>query len=138
MPTPDELREDLASARADFRDALSEVAAGWERVPPGDGAWSPRQTAEHAIPGEAHMTTLVCTACGYPGVEFDPKPVYTTADDAVAALDAMVELTNKKLKYVTEGDLVKTYEQWTSAQFLAHSANHLREHAQQMREAANA
>lgn len=136
--TPDDLRASLAAARAELREALREAADGWDRLSvSGDGeVWTARQTAEHVIPGEAHYATLVCTACGYPGVEFDPRAAYETAGQAIAALDAVVELSNKKLKYVTETDLEKSHEGWTTAQFMSANAAHLRTHAAQLREAA--
>lgn len=139
MATPDELRADLAEGRKVLREALAAASSGWERKPAGgegEAAWSARETAEHVIPAEAHFTTLVCTACGYPGVEFDPRPSYATTDDAIKAFDEMVERCNKKLKYVTEGDLEKSHEGWTSAHFMVAAANHVRDHATQIRAAA--
>jgi hypothetical protein len=136
MATPDELREELAGARAALRAALEAApAAKWEVAPgtgEGEEAWSARQAAEHAVGAEAFFTTAVCTACGYPGVEAE-KPSFSTPAEAVAGLDAMIELTNKKLKYVTEGDLEKKHERLgTSAAIMELMASHLHDHAAQI------
>lgn len=140
MPTPDELRTAIAEGRQAFRDALSAAAAGWERQPGGTGeeAWSARQVAEHVIPAEAFFTTAVCKACGYPGVD-RVTGSYATAQDAIKHFDEVVEMCNKKLKYVSETDLEKKHERLgTSADVMAMNANHLVEHAAQVRAAAGA
>ena len=48
MTTADELREQIAEARAAFGAALEGAADGWDAQPEGD-EWTRRQTAEHAI-----------------------------------------------------------------------------------------
>ena len=48
MATADELREQIAEARAAFGAALEGAAGGWDEQPEGD-EWTRRQTAEHAI-----------------------------------------------------------------------------------------
>ena len=48
MATPDELREQIAEARAAFQTALEGAAEGWDEQPEGD-EWTRRQTAEHTI-----------------------------------------------------------------------------------------
>lgn len=140
MATPDELREELAGARAALRAALEAASpAKWEVAPgtgEGEEAWSARRAAEHAIGSEAFFTTAVCTACGYPGVEA-VNPSYATPAEAVAGLDAMIELTNKKLKYVTAEDLEKKDERMgTSAAIIELMASHLHDHAAQILAAA--
>ena len=139
MPTADELRSAIADGRQALKEALA-AAAAWERQPAGTGeaAWSARQTAEHAIPTEAFFTSAVCTACGYPGVD-QVKGDYPTAADAIKHLDEVVEMCNKKLKYVSEADLEKKHERFGSAaDLLAGNAKHLHEHAAQIRAAAGA
>lgn len=140
MSNPDELRAAIADARTVLKDAIAAAAAGWERTPPGaadgEAGWSARQTAEHAIPTEAFFTTAVCDACGYPGVD-EVKGDYATAADALAHLDTVVEMCNKKLKYVSETDLEKKHEKFGSAaDLMGFNATHLSEHAAQIRAAA--
>jgi uncharacterized damage-inducible protein DinB len=139
MATPDELRAALEEARKEFRTALPEVDGAWEQQPAsgeGEEAWSPRQVAQHVVAAEAYFTTAVCTACGYPGVD-QVNPDYANATAALSAFDEVVEMCNKKLKYVTETDLEKTHERWGNVeQIMQINAGHLRDHAAQMRAAA--
>ncbi len=138
MPTPDELRSDLAAAREEFKSALSLVGPGWEKTGEGTGedAWSARQTAEHAIPVEAFFTTTICTTCGYPGVD-EVKGSYASPAEAATHMDEVAEMCNKKLKYVSAEDLEKKHERFgTAGELLAMNAHHLRDHAAQMRTAA--
>ena len=141
MATPDELRGAIADGRAALRSALEAAASGaWERKlagGEGEAGWSAREAAEHVVPVEAMFTTAVCTACGYPGVEF-AQPSYATAAEAIAGLEAVTELTNKRLKYVSDTDLEKVHAEWkrSAADILAVDAHHLHEHAAQIRLAA--
>ncbi len=140
MATPDELREQLAAARAEFRSALEQVGDAWEKQPAGGGegeeSWSPRQAAEHAIGTETFFATAVCKACGYPGVD-KVDTNYPTAQDALKAFDEVVEMCNKKLKHISEGDLQQTHERFGKVEDLLNmNINHMREHAAQMKETA--
>jgi hypothetical protein len=140
MPTPDELRAAIAEGRSELKAAISAAAGAWETSPGGAGedAWSARQAAEHVIPTEGFFTTAVCKACGYPGLERITGS-YPTAADALKHLDDVIEITNKKLKYVTETDLEKRDERFGSAaDLMAMSASHLKDHAVQIRAAAGA
>ena len=141
MPTPDELRADLGESRKVFRAALGEIdASAWEKAPQGgegEEAWSPRQAAQHAIGAEAFFTTAICTACGYPGVEA-PKPDFETPADAIRGFDEVIELCDKKLKYITAEDLAKPHDRFGSVEGLLQTdIGHLRDHAAQMKTAAN-
>jgi hypothetical protein len=140
MPTPDELREAIAAGREELRAALEAARGGdWERKPAqgeGEDAWSAREVAQHVIPSEAFFATAICTACGYPGVEFSNRS-YATADEALAALDEVIEVTNKKIKYVTDTDLEKAHDRFGSVEGLMKvSAGHLRDHAAQIKAAS--
>jgi hypothetical protein len=146
MPTPDEVRAEIAAGRETFRAALQAAAAGdWERTPEGEGrtrsgdpeaAWSARKVAEHAIPAEAFFATAVCTACGYPGVEFSNRS-YASAAEALTAFDEVIEVTNKKIKYVTETDLEKPQDGFGSVlALMSYQPVHLTEHAAQLKAAA--
>ena len=138
MPTPDELRAEIAKARSAFRSALEGASANWERQPPtGDGeeAWSPRQVAEHTIGAEPWFTTQVCVSCSYPGL--DPiEPSYATAADALKAFDEVSKNCDGRLKYVTDTDLTMKHERMeTVAGVMQGNAMHLNEHAAQIQEA---
>lgn len=138
MATPDELRAALADGRQALKDAITAAAAGWDKAPGGEGeaSWTARQTAEHAIPTEGFFTNAVCTACGYPGVD-EVKGEYPAAADALKHLDEVIEMCNKKLKYVSETDLEKKHERFgTAADLMAMNAGHLTDHAAQIRAAA--
>lgn len=141
MATPDELRTQLESARAEFRKALEVAGSGWEQQPAGgegEEAWSPRQVAEHAIGTETYFATSICKSCGYPGVE----PIETnfpTANDALQAFDAAVEACNKKLKHVSAEDLAHTHERMGSVENIFQiNITHMQDHAQQIRNAVGA
>jgi len=137
--TADQLRASLADGRAALRAAIETAAGTWERRPvsgEGEDGWSPRQAAEHVIPTEAYFTTLVCKVCGYPGVD-RVTGSYATAAEALAGLDAVVEMCNKKLKYVSETDLEKTDEKYGSCLgLLKTNITHLNDHAVQIRAVA--
>ncbi len=137
--TPDQLRAALAEGRAALKAAIEAAAGAWEtRQASGEGeeAWSPREVAEHVIPVEAYFTTLVCEVRGYPGLD-RVTGSYATAAEALAGLDAVVELCNEKLKYVTETDLRKSDEKYGScADLLENNITHLNDHAAQIGAAA--
>ncbi|MGD9933897.1 MAG: DinB family protein [Dehalococcoidia bacterium] len=140
MATPDELRAAIAEAREALAAALEAAKAGdWEKEPgtgEGEAAWSARATAEHVVGAEAFFTNAICTACGYPGVEFANRS-YANAGEAAAALAEVIELTNKKLKYVSETDLVNKHERFGSVEgLMATQAGHAKDHAAQIRAAA--
>jgi len=135
MTTPDELRTAIAEGRAAFRAALEAATGRWEVAPvtgEGEGAWSPRQVAEHAIPYEQWYASEVCAACGYPGIDVD-RPHMPTASEALAAFDAAAAKADGRLKYVTEKDLAMPHERMGSvAGIMERNARHLREHAAQL------
>ena len=139
MATPDELRTAIGDGRQALKDAISAAASGWERTAAGENedAWNARQTAEHVIPSEAFFTSAVCSACGYPGVD-EVKGDYATAAAALAHLETVVEMCNKKLKYVSETDIEIRNEEWKTnvAGMLEFNAAHLNDHAAQIRAAA--
>jgi hypothetical protein len=140
MATPDELRASIAESREALRAALEAAKAGeWEKKPEsgeGEDAWSAREVAQHVIPAEAFFATQICVACGYPGVEFTNRS-YESAADALAALDEVIEVTNKKIKYVSDTDLEKTHERFGSVETMMNiTIGHLKDHAAQIRTAS--
>jgi hypothetical protein len=139
MPTPDELRAKIATARQDFQSALEGAGAGWETKPTGDAegedAWSPRQVAEHAIGADLYFASEVCGACGYPGLELSRLSLATPADAITAFAEASAK-SDGRLKYVSENDLTMQHKSMGSvADVMAIAASHLQEHAAQIRAA---
>jgi len=138
MPTPDELRTDIASARQDFHSALEGAGAAWETKPgaaEGEDAWSPRQVAEHAIGADLYFASEVCGACGYPGLELSRLSLPTAAEAVTAFTDASAK-SDGRLKYVSENDLTAQHKSMGSvADLMAIAAGHLRDHAAQIRAA---
>jgi hypothetical protein len=108
MPTPDELRADIAAARADFQSALEGASASWEKAPApgaeGEDAWSPRQAAEHAIGADLYFASEVCGACGYPGLELSRLSLATPAEAITAFAEASAK-SDGRLKYAADNDL---------------------------------
>lgn len=139
MATLDELRTAIAEGRAVFRAAIEAAAANWERrLPPGgsEERWSARQAAEHTIQAEVWFASEVCKACGYPGL--DPiETSYVGAAEAAQAFGAVSVQCDGRLKYVTKKDLAMPHaELGTVAEIMRYNAQHLREHAAQIRVAA--
>ena len=138
MPTPDELRAEIAKARSAFRSALEGAGASWEQKPAageGEESWSPREAAEHTIGAEPWFTTQVCKTCGYPGL--DPvKPAYATAAEALTAFDEISANCDGLLKHVSKTDIAIKHERMeTVAGVMKHNAEHLNEHAAQIKAA---
>ena len=113
MPTADELRAGIDGGRAALRIAIQTAAGNWETpkgtADDGEAGWSPRQTAEHVIPSEMMFANGICAACGYDGPDNPLSSTeFATAEDALAALDAVAEATNSKIKYVQDEELGKS------------------------------
>ncbi len=135
MATPDELRAALAEARATFRAAIEEAEMGWRRVP-GDGEWTAQEVAEHVIQTEARITSMVCEACGYPGVEAG-EPDCASSIEAVDEFDAVVSRCDAKLQHVTPEDLEKPHEMFGNVEGVFEmNVQHLVEHTAQLLGAA--
>ncbi len=139
MPTPDELRADIATARQDFHSALEGAGATWETKPAanaeGEDAWSPRQVAEHAIGADLYFASEICGACGYPGLELSRLSLATPAEAISAFTDASAK-SDGRLKYVSETDLAMQHKSMGSvSDVMSIAAGHLRDHAAQIRAA---
>jgi hypothetical protein len=133
--TPDELRADLADARAAFAEAVRGAGEAWARAPAsGDGedAWSPRQAAEHCIAADVMYASAVCLACGYPGLDrIDAS--YASPDEAMAGLEKASALADGRLKYVTDKDLLmKNQRGYSVEDMIRASSKHFRDHAAQV------
>ena len=136
MATPDELRATLAEARGVFREAIEEAEMGWRRTP-GEGEWSAQEVAEHVIQIEARITTMICEACGYPGIEIG-EPDCASSIEAVDEFDAVVSRCDAKLQHVTPEDLEKPHENFGNvATMFEMNVQHLVEHTAQLAEAAS-
>ena len=135
MATPDELRAALAEARAAFREAIEEAEMGWRRSP-GEGEWSAQEVAEHVIQIEARLTTMICEACGYPGIEIG-EPDCASSIEAVDEFDAVVSRCDAKLRHVTPEDLEKPHEHFGNVEAIfGMNVQHLVEHGAQLAAAA--
>ena len=135
MATPDELRATLAEARGAFREAIEEAEMGWRRTP-GEGEWSAQEVAEHVIQIEARITTMICEACGYPGIDIG-EPDCASSIEAVDEFDAVVSRCDAKLQHVTPEDLEKPHDNFGNvAAIFEMNVQHLVEHTAQLAGAA--
>lgn len=115
MSQADDLRAGISGARAALRVAIAGAGAhgNWETAKgtadDGEAGWSPRQVAEHVIPAEMMFANGICAACGYDGPENPLSSTeFASADDAIAALDAMEAAFNSKINYVQDEELGKS------------------------------
>ena len=142
MATAAELREGVAGARAALKAAIAASADNWETAKgtadDGEAGWSPRQVAEHVIPSEMMFATGICTACGYDGPE-NPltSTEFASAEDAIAALEAVTAAVNSKVNYVQDEELGKAaggegMAAVPVAGLLTMNTWHLADHAAQM------
>jgi hypothetical protein len=140
MANPNELRADLIEARADLQAAFHDAHQNWEKAPKGgegEDSWAPNQAAEHAIETEVYFTSSIAVACGAPALEA-PALDCSTPANAAATLTRVSALCDRTLRYVSEGDLAKTYKNpqgdlRTVEKALSIMASHDREHAEQIR-----
>ena len=110
MKTPDEIRTELSDARKKVLTVIEATPEGnWKKLPSnGPDEWNIQQVVEHIIDVEIILTTRVCKSCGYPGPESpfsDKGPQCPTRESAIEAFNMAVEVSNSKIKYVTETDL---------------------------------
>ena len=114
MPTADELRASVAAARTVLRTAITASADNWDTpkgaADDGEAGWSPRQVAEHVIPSEIMFAGGICAACGYDGPEnpLGGEASFASADEALAALDAVTAAADSKVNYVQDEELGKS------------------------------
>ena len=134
MATPDELRDEITKAQDEFRSALDSAAEKWDQKSGGsEPDWSPRQVAEHAVENELWYASEVCKACGYPGLDMT-EFTFATLDDAKAGFDEAAAKSRGRLQYISDADLeMKHWRMGSVAGTMRSHANHLREHAAQMR-----
>ena len=107
MASADELRGQIDEGHAALKAAMEAAdAAKWEVVPDGDEEWHARQMAEHVIGGELGIAGGVAdTMMGKPPDR--PELALASPAEAIAALEAAVEASNKVTRYVEDRDLEK-------------------------------
>ena len=113
MPTADELRAGIAGGQEVLRAAIISAADNWEvakgEAEDGEAGWSPRQAAEHVIGSHIMFAGMICGACGYDGPENPLSGTdFASADEALAALDAVTAAFDSKIKYVQDDELGKS------------------------------
>jgi hypothetical protein len=141
MPSPKELRAQLAEARAEFQAALHEVHAKWDQKPAGgegEDAWSPKEVAQHVIGADRFFTNNIAQACGAPAMDRPPVDV-STPGAAAASFTRIATDDDAVLRHVSDGDLAKTHETRLGVlsveQLLTGMTSHLRDHTAQLRAA---
>lgn len=110
MKTPDEIRTELSDARKEVLTVIEAVPeVNWKKLPAsGLDEWNIQQVAEHIIDAEIRLTIRVCDSCGYPGPESpfaDKGPQCPTRESGIEAFNKAVDVSNSKIKYITETDL---------------------------------
>ena len=133
MARTDELRAEIAAARAQLRAAIEGSADGWERSPGGE-AWSPRQIAEHAIRADVSFARYVAGATGQPGADEPREELSLPAgSDALAAIEQATGVADPVWAAVQDGQLALPAPPMDSVEDAMRTAgSHLRDHAQQI------
>ena len=108
MATTRELIADIEEKRQALRQAIEGAGGQWE-VAPGQGEWTPRQTAEHAISMERMYAGLVAEALQRPGPPGQELALASELE-AVRAFEAAIQDCSPVLAGVTDGDLAKPSE----------------------------
>lgn len=152
MPTPDELRAEIAVARDEMRAALSGAAGTWTNRG-ADDAWAPNEIAAHATAAEIRFASMICKACGYPGPEnpfdmagagpgaYPPALVQESIERALETFNQAVDLADAKVHYIQAHELEKKVAVEALGDvgnLLALWPTHLREHAAQIEATAGA
>lgn len=136
MASAEELRQQLAANRAEFRQALGAVGGKWEQAPADE--WTPRRVAEHAIGAEVMYATRCFEAMQSKPSDWERLPL-ETPDAAAARLDAAAAVADRAYRYVEDHDLQKPgnpggdYPK-TVEGILLSAINHLAEHTATLRE----
>jgi hypothetical protein len=141
MPTPDELRAAVKTARSEAGAAINECGAKWEVKPAsgeGEDVWCAKEVAQHIIGADWFFTNSIAQACGAKALD-RPTIDVSTPSAASASLESIGAADDKILGYVSEGDLSKTWETRLGTQsveaMLQTLASHCRDHVAQIRSA---
>jgi DinB family protein len=132
VATADEIRGQIEDGRAALRAALEGADAGsWEQGPGGD-EWSARQAAEHTIGSERSYAGRVADAMLGKAPE-SVELALASPQEALVALESMVEDVNRVIRYVEDRDLPKTAGETSTIQAtMEQMASHAAEHAAQI------
>ncbi len=136
MASLDELRTAVAQGRSALRQAVEVATEGWEQTrsprPGEDEAWSPRETAEHAIGAEVAFAGAVAEAIGSERPPRTPL-VLETPEAALSAIDEAALLADPVFEALEPRHLeMETRFADNVEGVLRLAAGHLREHAQQI------
>ena len=132
MASAAEMRQQLATNRAAFREAISAAGGKWEQAEP-DDEWTPRRIAEHAIGADVLFATRCFEALQSKPTEWERQPL-ETLDAALARLDAATAIADRAYRYVEDHDLLKMGTPVTDtyvknvAGILQNAIDHLAEH----------
>jgi hypothetical protein len=105
MASAAEMRQQLVTNRAAFREALSALGGKWEEPAP-DDEWTPRRIAEHAIGADVLFSTRCFEAMQAKPTDWERQPL-ETLDAALARLDAATAISDRAFRYVEDHDLLK-------------------------------
>ena len=133
MATPDELREQIAEARAAFQTALEGAAEGWDEQPEGD-EWTRRQTAEHTIGVEyAFANWAVSLAGGGEASTERSDPSLASAAEALEAFAASSAHADALWADVTAEHLEQELRPGMDGEYgMSLVGQHLLDHAEQI------
>ena len=133
MALTDELRMDIAAARAELRAAIEGSSGGWEQSPGGE-EWPPRRIAEHVIRADVSFARYVLGATGQPGADTPREELsLPTGAEALAALERSAGVADPVWATVQAEQLTLAAPPMDSIEATMRLAgSHLREHAQQI------
>ena len=133
MATADELREQIAEARAAFQTALEGAAGGWEEQPEGD-EWTRRQTAEHAIGVDYAFAGWAVSLTGGEEASIErTDPSLASAAEALEAFAASSAHSDTLWAGVTAEHLEQELRpEMSGERGMSMVGMHLQEHAQQI------
>ena len=138
--TADELRADLASARANYLRELAQAAPHWERrpggSPDGEDAWSARQVAEHIAGTAGFFANGIAKGVGLDGAATS-RPELPTCDDALAATPAALDRLDAVTASISDEQLRTEFELaplgTTTVRYLVElAASHIENHTGQL------
>jgi uncharacterized damage-inducible protein DinB len=136
MASADELRSAVEQARQELRAAIEAAAGRWEESPGGE-EWAAKRVAEHVVGAERGYAGRVATAMqGRPPERTELQ--LASAEEALQALEAAGADFSRVVRYVEDRDLKKVPEPGKPdvEAIMRGAADHLREHAEQIRAAA--
>lgn len=140
MASAAEMRQQLATNRAAFREALSALGGKWEQPAP-DDEWTPRRLAEHAIGADVLLATRCFEAMQSKPSDWERLPL-ENLDAALARLDAAAAISDRAFRYVEDHDLTKmgnptseTYPKNVGG-ILQNAIEHLAEHTATLKKRA--